>query len=73
MSRFCGRWGYEYDPGTNVVDVYVGYLCRKLRGGQPVVVGAQPGAADEQVESSASREGPIVTVRSVGYRFDAPN
>jgi DNA-binding response OmpR family regulator len=25
-------WGYEHDPGTNVVDVYVGYLRRKLRG-----------------------------------------
>jgi len=25
-------WGYDYDPGTNVVDVYVGYLRRKLRG-----------------------------------------
>jgi two-component system, OmpR family, response regulator len=24
-------WGYEHDPGTNVVDVYVGYLRRKLR------------------------------------------
>jgi DNA-binding response OmpR family regulator len=24
-------WGYEYDPGTNVVDVYIGYLRRKLR------------------------------------------
>jgi DNA-binding response OmpR family regulator len=45
-------WGYEYDPGTNVVDVYVGYLRRKLR---------QPAEKD-----------PIVTVRSVGYRFDAP-
>lgn len=45
-------WGYEYDPGTNVVDVYVGYLRRKLR---------QAGERD-----------PIVTVRSVGYRFDAP-
>jgi DNA-binding response OmpR family regulator len=44
-------WGIEYDPGTNVVDVYVGYLRRKLgRGGAKV---------------------PIVTVRSVGYRFDA--
>jgi DNA-binding response OmpR family regulator len=46
-------WGYEYDPGTNVVDVYVGYLRRKLRTG---------GERD-----------PIVTVRSVGYRFDAPS
>jgi DNA-binding response OmpR family regulator len=45
-------WGYEYDPGTNVVDVYVGYLRRKLR---------QTGEKD-----------PIVTVRSVGYRFDVP-
>jgi two-component system OmpR family response regulator len=24
-------WGYEHDPGTNVVDVYVAYLRRKLR------------------------------------------
>jgi DNA-binding response OmpR family regulator len=44
-------WGYDYDPGTNVVDVYVGYLRRKLRRGEGPV--------------------PIVTVRSVGYRFDA--
>jgi DNA-binding response OmpR family regulator len=44
-------WGYEYDPGTNVVDVYVGYLRRKLR--------------------QADDRDPIVTVRSVGYRFDA--
>ena len=45
-------WGYEYDPGTNVVDVYVGYLRRKLR--------------------QDNERDPIVTVRSVGYRFDAP-
>jgi DNA-binding response OmpR family regulator len=43
-------WGYDYDPGTNVVDVYIGYLRRKLRDG----------------DSPA----PIVTVRTVGYRFD---
>jgi DNA-binding response OmpR family regulator len=43
-------WGYEHDTGTNVVDVYIGYLRRKLRDSN--------GAA------------PIVTVRSVGYRFD---
>jgi two-component system, OmpR family, copper resistance phosphate regulon response regulator CusR len=23
-------WGYEFDPGSNVVDVYVGYLRKKL-------------------------------------------
>jgi DNA-binding response OmpR family regulator len=33
-------WGYEYDPGTNVVDVYIGYLRRKLRrqGKNPPIV-----------------------------------
>lgn len=44
-------WGYEHDPETNVVDVYVGYLRRKLR--------------------HEGLRAPIVTVRSVGYRFDA--
>jgi DNA-binding response OmpR family regulator len=23
-------WGYDYDPGSNIVDVYVGYLRRKV-------------------------------------------
>ncbi len=43
-------WGYEHDPQTNIVDVYVGYLRRKL--------------------GSTESPAPIVTVRSVGYRFD---
>jgi DNA-binding response OmpR family regulator len=41
LMRHCGQvltreqilgsvWGYEHDPATNVVDVYVGYLRRKL-------------------------------------------
>jgi len=41
LMRHCGAvvsreqilgsvWGYEHDPATNVVDVYVGYLRRKL-------------------------------------------
>lgn len=42
-------WGYDHGTGTNLVDVYIGYLRRKLRDG----------------DSPA----PIVTVRSVGYRF----
>ncbi|WP_148575237.1 response regulator transcription factor [Nocardioides caldifontis] len=29
-------WGYDFDPGSNVVDVYVGYLRRKL--GSDVIV-----------------------------------
>jgi DNA-binding response OmpR family regulator len=32
-------WGYEHDPATNVVDVYVGYLRRKLgRPGAPAPI-----------------------------------
>jgi len=27
-------WGYDYDPGSNIVDVYVGYLRRKLGQGR---------------------------------------
>jgi DNA-binding response OmpR family regulator len=27
-------WGYDFDPGSNVVDVYVGYLRRKLGKGR---------------------------------------
>jgi DNA-binding response OmpR family regulator len=28
-------WGYQHDPATNIVDVYIGYLRRKLqRGGE---------------------------------------
>lgn len=52
-------WGYDYDPGTNVVDVYIGYLRRKLR--PPDGADAVPGPPGA----------PITTIRSVGYRFDA--
>jgi DNA-binding response OmpR family regulator len=32
-------WGYQHDPATNVVDVYVGYLRRKLGGaGSPAPI-----------------------------------
>jgi len=32
-------WGYDHDPGTNIVDVYVGYLRRKLSGvGDPAPI-----------------------------------
>jgi DNA-binding response OmpR family regulator len=27
-------WGYDFDPGSNVVDVYVGYLRKKLGKGR---------------------------------------
>jgi two-component system, OmpR family, copper resistance phosphate regulon response regulator CusR len=38
-------WGYDFDPGSNVVDVYIRYLRKKLG------------------------EGPIETVRGMGYRL----
>jgi DNA-binding response OmpR family regulator len=32
-------WGYDHDPGTNVVQVYIGYLRRKLgRPGSPTPI-----------------------------------
>jgi DNA-binding response OmpR family regulator len=40
QGRVCTReeilssvWGYDHDPGTNIVQVYIGYLRRKL--GEP--------------------------------------
>ena len=27
-------WGYDFDPGTNVVEVYIGYLRKKLGAGE---------------------------------------
>ena len=29
-------WGYQHDPGTNVLDVYIGYLRRKLSAAEAV-------------------------------------
>jgi two-component system OmpR family response regulator len=38
-------WGITFDPGTNVVDVYVGYLRRKLdRDGEPSFIETVRGA-----------------------------
>ena len=45
-GRVCSReeilaavWDYDHDPGTNVVQVYVGYMRRKLgRPGSPAPI-----------------------------------
>lgn len=38
-------WGFDFDTGSNVVDVYVGYLRRKLdRPGEPSVIETVRGA-----------------------------
>jgi DNA-binding response OmpR family regulator len=44
-------WGFDFDPGTKVLEVYIGYLRRKL---------------------GDDGDGPIETVRNVGYRLRAP-
>ncbi len=57
-----GVWGYDFDPGSNVVDVYVGYLRAKLdeapgpsviqtvRGGGYRFAPAEAQAAEDGVE-----------------------
>ena len=51
-------WGYDFDPSTNVVDVCIQRIRKKL---------AALGAADPA-------QSPIESVRGVGYRFRrAPN
>jgi DNA-binding response OmpR family regulator len=62
-------WGYEYDPGTNVVDVYVGYLRRKLR--RAAAAAQREAGLGDSEATLATPSSPIITVRSVGYRFDA--
>lgn len=72
-------WGYEHDPGTNVVDVYIGYLRRKLRRRPRLADSPACGPTDDADGEPSARgrkprrphEAPIVTVRSVGYRLDA--
>jgi DNA-binding response OmpR family regulator len=58
-------WGYDFDPSTNVVDVCIQRIRKKMAsigaGGACVAGGA--GTAGELAES------PIESVRGVGYRF----
>jgi DNA-binding response OmpR family regulator len=52
-------WGYDFDPSTNVVDVCIQRIRKKMAS-----IGAGgTGAAGDPVES------PIESVRGVGYRF----
>jgi two-component system OmpR family response regulator len=49
-------WGYDFDPSTNVVDVCIQRIRKKIAG-----LGANTGG-----------ESPIESVRGVGYRFRKP-
>lgn len=44
-QMFEAVWGYDFDPGSNAVDVYVRYLRRKLdRPGEPSIIATVRGA-----------------------------
>jgi len=53
-------WGYNYDPGSNVVDVYVGYLRKKL--GKDRIVAVRGMGYRLDPESSARARGGRVLV-----------
>ncbi len=69
-------WGMDFDPHTNLVDVYVGYLRRKL--GEPVIETIRragyrlPGSPSSSKGTGLSGTGPAVTLpaRPVPYRAD---
>jgi DNA-binding response OmpR family regulator len=45
MQLLDAVWGFDFDPGSNVVDVYVGYLRRKLdRPGERSIIETVRGA-----------------------------
>jgi DNA-binding response OmpR family regulator len=47
-------WGYDHDPGTNVVQVYVGYLRRRLsKPGSPLPVETVRAAGYRLIETEA--------------------
>ncbi|WOP17704.1 response regulator transcription factor [Raineyella sp. LH-20] len=54
-------WGLDFDPGTKVLEVYIGYLRRKLC--------VDNGGPLGEWTSRGGDPSPIETVRSVGYRL----
>jgi DNA-binding response OmpR family regulator len=47
-------WGFDYEPGTNVLEVYVSYLRAKLGGdGAPAPIETVRGAGYRLVETGA--------------------
>ena len=35
---FQAVWGYHFDPGTNIIDVHIGRLRKKIEGGGSPVI-----------------------------------
>jgi two-component system copper resistance phosphate regulon response regulator CusR len=57
-------WGYDFDPGSNIVDVYVGYLRRKLGKGRITSVRGM----GYRLESTERRSGgaPVAPAEAAG-------
>ena len=54
-----GVWGHDFDRGTNLIDVYVGYVRRKLaEAGLPGAIEAVRGVGYRYVESAAPEATP---------------
>ena len=49
-------WGYDYDPGSNVVDVYVGYLRKKLGADRITTVRGMGYRLEERDKRAAPRD-----------------
>jgi two-component system copper resistance phosphate regulon response regulator CusR len=47
-------WGYDFDPGSNIVDVYVGYLRRKLGKGRIASIRGMGYRLEKESGTSAS-------------------
>jgi DNA-binding response OmpR family regulator len=53
-------WGYDYDPGSNVVDVYVGYLRKKL--GKERISGVRGMGYRLEKETAATDTGRVLVI-----------
>jgi len=41
---FQAVWGYHFDPGTNIIDVHIGRLRKKIEGGDSPIIHTIRGA-----------------------------
>jgi two-component system OmpR family response regulator len=41
---FQAVWGYHFDPGTNIIDVHIGRLRKKIEGGASPIIHTIRGA-----------------------------
>ena len=53
-------WGYDYDPGSNVVDVYIGYLRKKL--GKERITGVRGMGYRLEKESATPSGGRVLVI-----------